>query len=180
MYLYKSNWAWLLDTTYLNLVWKSDWWCNALVPPELFSSCSYGEDFRNRKERHTLIFKSPSINDTGEFKFNTTSTGISPYLFDISRSFFVYVGKLPALICSVITTILLSVFTKFPREVILSEGNPSTLSCVLKAPSNAQVYWLFDSQPISSNCTRTQLRTEPLEGGLFSMFHSDLEVRFWY
>ena len=71
-----------------------------------------------------------------------------------------------------------TVFTEFPSEVSLPLGSSSTLSCALKAPSNATVYWLYNDEPIGSssmNYSKTDV-SEILEDNHFSMFYSKLKV----
>ena len=72
-----------------------------------------------------------------------------------------------------------AVFTEFPSEVSLPLGSSSTLSCALKAPSNATVYWLYNKEPIDNSRVTYSITTksELLEGNQFSMFYSKLEVQ---
>ncbi|XP_064382129.1 fibroblast growth factor receptor 4-like isoform X1 [Halichondria panicea] len=127
---------------------------------EEISSCNFVSDFQIEQQTHFLSFNSPSINDTGEFKFAMFNGSASDQTFILERSFFIYV-----------------VFTVFPRQITLHLGSTSTVSCALKAPSNSTVYWLYKNQPIVSNCKGTEehIRTESLENE-FSMFYSDLKL----
>ncbi len=51
-------------------------------------------DFQIEQQTHFLSFNSPSINDTGEFKFAMFNVSASDQTVILERSFFIYVGKL--------------------------------------------------------------------------------------
>ena len=79
----------------------------------------------------------------------------------------------------VIVCLCRAVFTEFPSEASLPLGSSSTLSCALKSPSNATVYWLYNDEPVNStnlNYFKTTNVSEILEDNHFSMFYSKLKV----
>ena len=76
------------------------------------------------------------------------------------------------------------VFIEFPSDVTVPIGNITDLRCVVKALSNATVYWEFNGQRINtseqtpeSRCVYTNTsRIENSDNNQFSIFQTNLQV----